>query len=287
VQADGSLLFRTQTSPNSTDWTGWQTSPNMPGWYSVSAERYGPDDAQRIELIGLQKNQSIWHRTQTTTDGGFTTWRQLDGLLTASAIARNTNGKLELFGINAQGQAWYQQQTPASQPTFTGWTPFDLPGVKLRTITAELNANDRAEAFALNATGDIFHRWQDGAGSSTYQPWVQLDGNLTSLAAGRNTDGSIVLFGINNAVSPPFTGQFRFRRSAPGVNNWSAWSSESLPDRVGTLRSMAVETNADGRIEIFAVNTSGFLWHRWQTTAGADTYSEWIPLKTDDIQLRP
>ena len=47
----------------------------------------------------------------------------------------------------------------------------------------------------------------------------------------------------------------------------------------GRLRSLAVETNADGRLEMFGTDRIGRVFHRWQEEAGDDTsWSPWATL---------
>jgi hypothetical protein len=68
------------------------------------------------------------------------------------------------------------------------------------------------------------------------------------------------------------------------INVWLAWEQLDVPASVGTLRSVAAQANADGRIELVAVNLVGQIWRRSQTAPGATTYSPWVQL---DGQLRP
>jgi hypothetical protein len=62
------------------------------------------------------------------------------------------------------------------------------------------------------------------------------------------------------------------------------WAQLDVPAPVGTLRSVAAQTNADGRIELVAVNTAGQVWRRTQTAPGGMVYGPWAQL---DGLLRP
>ena len=46
----------------------------------------------------------------------------------------------------------------------------------------------------------------------------------------------------------------------------------------GALRCVCVETNADGRVELFGVNRAGVPFHRSQTSAGSSSWSAWAQL---------
>src|SRR5262249_9555877 len=64
---------------------------------------------------------------------------------------------------------------------------------------------------------------------------------------------------------------------APG-GAWSTWSSLAAPAGV-TLALPAVASNADGRLEVFAVGSFNTIWHIWQTAAGA-SWNTWDSLGT-------
>jgi hypothetical protein len=49
---------------------------------------------------------------------------------------------------------------------------------------------------------------------------------------------------------------------------WTGWYSPGRPDGI-TLHSLAVGTNPDGRLEVFAADGNGQLRHVWQTAPSA------------------
>jgi hypothetical protein len=135
------------------------------------------------------------------------------------------------------------------------------------------------EVFALANTGQVWHRWQTDRIASTYTAWVPLEGlAVSTMALARNGNGAIELFGVSRG------GQLYNRTAASGVNNWLNVKLLDSPPGGTVLRSVAAETNADGRVELFGVSTTGQIWHRWQVIAGVSSYSSWFQL---DGQLRP
>ncbi|WP_372411517.1 hypothetical protein [Streptomyces luteireticuli] len=68
----------------------------------------------------------------------------------------------------------------------------------------------------------------------------------SSIAAARNYDGRLELFGTNSG-----DGVFHRFQGHPGTA-WSPWYQFD-----GALRAVAAETNADGRMELFGVNGAG------------------------------
>jgi len=277
VNSAGALFRRSQTAAGANTWSAW-TQSVAPGWYSVAAQTAGNG---RVSMAGLRRSaQDVWRRTQVSPNlNNWSVWRQFDGLLSAVALARESGGPLVVFGVNGAGQVFHRHAASGADNWFS-WSQFDPPpgaGVP-RSVAADTNANGLVEVFVLTNTGQIWHRWQTALAATTFTPWVQLDGALASIAIARNPDGALQLFGVNGS------GQVFARRAGAGTNNWFSWSQLDTPPAVGMLRSLAAETNADGRVELFAVNTTGQIWHRWQSSAGSDGYSAWIQL---DGLLRP
>jgi subtilisin family serine protease len=278
VDQAGLLQYRTQNAVNADSWSGWRKSVN-PGWYSVAAEA---DFDGRLELIALNRaRQDIWHRTQAVVNtDNWSVWRQFDGLLTSATVAFNSQGRLELFGTNGQGQVFRRAQTGPGSETWTGWDPAYFRPAGLRSVAAEKNANDVIEVFGLTRTGEVWHSLETAPSSGVYTGWTRLAGSpaLRSIAVARNSNGLLELFGTDSA------GQAHRRSAVQGIDAWLPWTPLNQPAAVGALRSVTAETNADGRVEVFTVNTSGQIWHRWQSTAGSLTYSPWVQL---DGTLRP
>ncbi|MFI6333332.1 tectonin domain-containing protein, partial [Micromonospora chersina] len=182
------------------------------------------------------------------------------------AAARSGQGWLPVFGTDSA------DRVVQYQPNIPGWYRFD--GV-LRAVAAETNADGRMELFGVNSNGTIWHRAQNSADKSgaigPWGPWVQFDGGLSSIAAARNADGRIELFGSNEL------GQV-FHRSQTAKNASCCWTPWTQFDGPGMVK-VAAETNLDGRIEMFGLDGVGHIFHRAQLTAGgASGWSAWTPL---------
>jgi surface antigen len=177
------------------------------------------------------------------------------------ALARNADGRLEVFAVQASGAAMHAWQITAGG-AWTGWAPF---GGTFASITAEANADGRLEAFAAAADGTVFHRSQVSAGSA-WTAWEPIEGKLATLALARSYDGKLQLFGADASRAVFAKTQLSF--GGP----WSVW--ERLD---GTAASLAAETNADGRGELFAVTAAGAIVHRRQNLAGG-AWGAWARL---------
>ncbi|MHB1876825.1 MAG: CHAP domain-containing protein, partial [Streptosporangiaceae bacterium] len=102
------------------------------------------------------------------------------------------------------------------------------------------------------------------AGSSAWPAnFIHFPNFGSSIAAVRNADGRLELFGTNSA-----DGIFHRWQVAPN-GSWSGWSQ--MP---GALTSVAATRNKDGRLEVFGTNAQGNIWDRWQLSPGG-SWSAW------------
>ncbi|EMF01335.1 hypothetical protein J7W19_31150 [Streptomyces mobaraensis NBRC 13819 = DSM 40847] len=109
-------------------------------------------------------------------------------------------------------------------------------------------------------------------GSAAAAPRFASDGYGSSIAAARNADGRLELFGTDSTG-----GVWHRRQVSPGAG-WTGWEKFD-----GSLTQVAAQTNADGRVELFGVDRTGGVWHRWQTYAGGG----WTGWDKFDGALRP
>jgi hypothetical protein len=91
------------------------------------------------------------------------TWGELytnaDSLLTLD-VARNADGRLEVFGINQAGRIWHTWQTKPNNGWAGSWAELYTDADSLVTLDAARNQDGRIEVFGINQAGRIFHTWQ-------------------------------------------------------------------------------------------------------------------------------
>src|SRR5215469_452694 len=185
--------------------------------------------------------------------------------------ARNADGRLEIFGINAGGQIFHTWQTAPSNGWVGQWQLLFSPGDNLAMLDVVSNADGRLEVFGVNGAGNIFHTWQTAPSNGWAGQWDLLyspGDNLRSLRAVRNADGRLEVFGVNAA------GQiFHTWQTAPS-NGWNgAWDLLYSPG--DNLAMLDVVSNADGRLEVFGVNGAGNIFHTWQTAPSNGWIGDW------------
>jgi hypothetical protein len=198
------------------------------------------------------------------------------------ALAANRDGRLEVVATMADpagfgGDVWHAWQT-APNGSWTSWHPFDRPGRGATAPAIARNADGRLEVVVVGGDQALWHRWQTTAnnGWSAWQSLGHPDARLPIgfLVLARNADGRLeFVVPASNDVGDQRDLWHRWQ-TAPN-NGWSGWASLGAPpdDFLGPL---AVESNADGRLELFAPEAFAGgdqeVWHRWQRAPGG----QWV-----------
>jgi Peptidase family C25 len=174
--------------------------------------------------------------------------------------ATGANGAIYLFATTPGGTVLVNRQSAPSNG-WAGWTTLLLPATG--ALAAAPNVDGRLELLVVGTDGQVRHLWQltpDGNWSSAV---AVGDANQVGsvLSAGRCGDGRIEVFAIR-----PGDGLWRGFLVPSGGGAWAGrwW----LP---GGYLDLSTATNADGRLEVFAVECTGRIVHAWQTKAGDDT----------------
>src|SRR6266704_1763611 len=94
----------------------------------------------------------------------------------------------------------------------------------------------------------------------------------------RNIDGRLEVFALDSAGA-----LWHIQQTTPGMN-WNSWASLGIAPNTNVLPDFVVEENADGRLEIFTLDSAGALWHIWQTSPG-DGWSHWFSLGRPQVTL--
>ncbi len=237
-----------------------------------------------LEAFGRgQADTAIWHIRQNAGPGfGFTydAWNSLGGatMLASHCVIANLDGRIEVFAVGTDGAVWHNfQNVPNAGPTdWSGWN--SVGGTVIGAPCVARNANGTLEVFACGTDNALWHISQTSApdwGSN----WNSLGGQILTgglvvipvICVGTNTDGRLEAFVRGVDGSPYHNAQ-----NQPNANtgDWTGWNSL---DKTRTVVQLAVASNADGRLELFAIGTDEALWHISQTQA-ADWGSAWNSL---------
>ena len=129
-------------------WHTWRTAPNgtWSPWALVAQANFklsaGPSVGTntnadgRLEVFTLDEQGALWHIGQTSPEGGWSHWSSLDGPsssqnLLDSHVAKNADGRLEVFTRGKDETVWHTWQT-APNGTWSPW--WNRPSIQ--TLTA-------------------------------------------------------------------------------------------------------------------------------------------------------
>lgn len=217
-------------------------------------------------------------------------------------VFRNKDGSLELLTIGPDGQVcWNRQGTSGS--AFLGWSFVKIPGVTTRAFGGRaavgINRSDHhPEVFALDlGARKICHAWRWHVSDTTWGPtlftglygalqedWSELDsdpvfdsspdvamaGDQNLLVVARRTDGEVA---------------FRGQKVELGVVGWNSWKLVQPAPKSGKfVGDPCIAQNHDSRLEVFARDGSGMMWHSVQNKPRSDSdWSAWKKLGKSPI----
>jgi hypothetical protein len=260
---DGSLHHRWQQGP------GGSLTPH---WESLAGSfAQNPGLAQnldgRLELFALGSDHHIYELAQSAPNGAWQSrWADLgpapEGAVGPPTVARNLDGRLEVFLRGGDGRLHHRSQQAAGAAFAAQWTA--LAGLWHQNPIAAQDADGRLELFALGANGHLFLLAQSSANGSWWTAAADLgpppaNGASGSPAVARNADGRIEVFvrGADNKV-------YHRWQQAPGAAlspHWAQLGGSCRHDPV-------IARNKDGRLEAFIVGHDKTIEHGWQVAPG-------------------
>jgi metallophosphoesterase (TIGR03767 family) len=278
-------LWNTSQKTASGNLQAWTKLSSGPGWRSVTA---APHQDGRIELFALLTTH-ISRRTQTSP--GSSTYVQsqgFDDFFTSVAATRDPWGGMNVYATHDDHTIWHRVQDVVNNDTLTpGWaTPWDRLAGTAFQIAVETASDGHGVQVAITDTGQLIYRKMTVSNATSelnWGPMLQFDGpgRFRAVDMARNLDGRLVVFAVNT------DGQLFHRfETAPGSGTWvPCWTP--LPTKVGEttlrMRHIAAERSGPGRIELYAVDSTGMLYHTKQSNPNTASWPIWGAL---NFQLR-
>lgn len=204
IQNDDAVRVNRRLGPGS-DWSDWIEL--FPGkQVQVEAIFQGT----RAYVFSLGADGLIRHRWETSSGGAWDsspTLAVLPGLALQPPkfikfrIARNEDGRLELFAISKSGKLYHRWELPRLHPNtslrLSVWTLLD--DGPCQDLAVGTNSDGRLEVFFASG-GNLFHRWQNSPnGGWSSQDSIPLDapmGSLKSLITGSDAEGRLMVYGV-------------------------------------------------------------------------------------------
>jgi hypothetical protein len=224
----------------------------------------------RMELFAKGVDNNIYHMTQTSANGGWSSWSSMGGPAASDPVAvTNRTGGNTVFARFSDGNLYYSWQN-GSSGSYSSW--INLGGPIAGRPSVGKSPDGRMDVFCRMPDGSIQHRWEDT--SSGWQPWASLSGSVSAdPVAALNWEGREEVFvrGTDNQL---------YHKWQLNDGSWSGWASLG-----GTLAGdPAVGRAYDGRIEVycrFADGTAqrncqsglivGTSWSGWSAVGGSTT----------------
>jgi hypothetical protein len=259
------------------------SGPN--NWYSLggwltSDVAVGQNADGRLEVFMRGTDGGLHHKWQLSPGGvwpdTWSNWNSLDqpsvplpvsrGLIGKPAVARNADGRLEVFVRASDSMLWHKYQLSPGG-AWSDWSPLEVE-LKSDPVVGQ-NADGRLQVFWRGTDGALHHKWQLSPGGGWFGGQASLGGGLIgNPAVGLNVDGRLDVF-VQGTNGVPY----HIWQLSAGSYSWSGFTP--LDGRV--KGSPAVGRNSDGRLALFVRGTNDELYHKSQLVPGGN-WSGWETL---------
>jgi len=261
-------------------WSGWQQLSSL---YVRQIAAASNSDG-RLEVFAIDAVNGLEDASQTSPGGPWSQWTKEGGYSRQISVGTNADGRLEVFAIGWDGQIYHDWQgTPGG--SFSGWNPNTLGGYiyQATDLAVARNSSGPLEVFAIDRYGVPYHSWQTWTSSySGFSPWNTLGYSfprLSELTVGQNQNGQLEVFGIDP------DGNLEHIRQGGPYGGWGSWTNDVGGGTLylgGGFTDIALASNADGRIEVFAMRpilSGGLLTDRifdmWQVSPNGGWSGNW------------
>lgn len=261
---DRAVWHAWQTTPGG-HWTEWQllggAPPGTRGPAVLAQNRDG-----RLELFRVDRGPA-WHAWQTTPGDDWSSWHPLGSpsdTVTldegSPAVARNEDGRLELFVRANDGAVWHRWQPEAGARPWAAWSSLGSPDnqpVSSESPVVVRNKDGRLVLFVVASDLTVWHRWQ---GAGPWEPWRSLgsmdDPDISheaidriELAAGAHADGRLAVFAAGVMPGGPGGATLLRQREQTAAGDWLPWKTVDFPVRPAL--DLTVASDAQGRLQLF------------------------------------
>lgn len=242
----------------------WQLGLVTPLNHGLAAKRNSPDVSMIAQDVAIYYQGSTWSVAGTSIAAPL--WAAYTALVNQRAAQANRPGVGFLNpSLYAVGRAGGTNALFHDVQTGDNRTPWNTQP-------------DHNDQYFARAGFDMASGWGSPSGGALidllamFGP-LQSRPKLSALAASRNKDGRLELFGLST------DGAVQHAAQVVAGHLWGPWSSLAGHD----LQQICASKNEDGRIEIFALGSDRQLYHIWQLSPGGD-WSAWASLAGHDLK---
>jgi hypothetical protein len=254
--------------------------PTNASWATLSSTArfvtVGLNADGRMEVFMVDNANVLWHAWQMGANGSFSGWSLMRTGVASVAVGTNLDGRMEVFAVNTDHSLCHIWQVAANQyfdasGPDQGWYLMDGSA---QSLTVGRNQDGRMELFDVDPSGNLWHRWQMGANSS-FSAWSLLRTGVASVAVGMNQDQRMEVFAVNTDHSLCHIWQAAINQYFDASGPDQGWYPLD-----SSVAAVTVGYNADGRMELFEIDTSNNLRHCFQVQTNS-YFSDWSPMLGD------
>lgn len=298
VGADRRVHTRYQRSPGGA-WVNWFTWGSPGGLTVRNPVTVAQHKDGRLQVFAVAVDGQVRTRTQKRPNGGWGGWATWSGYahfpaLTPVTLAAHADGRLQLFGVGADGRVhtrvqrapnggWSRWSTWAGNRSFAPTTP----------LAVVRNKNGRLQVFGVGRDGRMHTRLQRRANGS-WAAWAVLTGYrhfpaTTPVSAALTKDGRVQVYAVGAGGRVHMKSQ---RRAGGSWGSWTAWAGYgNFPLRT----QVSIGMHRDGRLQAMAVGGGGRVitkvqrapnggWGNWSAWGGYDGFAARTPIV---VRMRP
>lgn len=226
------------------------------------------DRDNRLEVFKIGPSLDFSHtREDIVGSGDWSEWNPLrpSFIGTILAVKKRNDDMLEVFAIDDKHNFCHIIQQDPTTKSWSDWAMLGKSSKSGMSLAVEKRMDGMLEVFAIDMSFNFWHIWQKDAGPNEWSDWERL-GRPTikgqNLVVAIDKTKRLQAFAIDT-----YNRVWRKFQNSPATGDWS-WSDwERLGGEWFTAISLAVATNNDGRLEVFAIDTDNrgnHFWHIWQ-----------------------
>jgi len=230
-------------------------------------------DGAGVAFVFAKKTDGTIHFRFCASGANWnTTWQAKGGSFKGNIVMeKDKNNLLYVFATGTDNIIKYIKQSAVGSSTWSNWTAlpgYGLLGGKLAVTTFGNGSSKQIMLFFLNADNNLCYSMQNSGGG--FSNGGVLNGSeigfaTPQFAVGRNSQGNVEIVGANANGT-------LYRKYYYGY--FYAWSPLSAPGNY--TGEIAMISNSDGRLEVFACNPAGHCYgHSYEFTPGSSNWSSW------------
>ncbi len=189
--------------------------------------------------------------------------------------AQLSDGRIQLWATDASGRIWSNWQIQFDWIYWQSpWTP-SLPTFHTQSLAVAPLSDKRLQFWAVDTAGTIWSCWKSSTNANaTWTPWASQwtaqppPFKSAQAAAAPLSDGRLQFWAVD--TSGKIWSCWKSATSSSSA--WTPWVSQWTPQPPPfTATEVAAAPLSDGRLQFWAVDTTGKIWSCWKSNTNASS----------------